>query len=96
MKSTQLYGLLKNIPKSVLQHNHFQCNEDFNFYKNYVVSDPNLYLSKEKNQFNYGTQEEAAEKEWVSLSEFRKEFASEDEFIEAASCVSIFSEKELN
>jgi hypothetical protein len=26
MKDTKLYSLLKNIPKSVLQHNHFQCN----------------------------------------------------------------------
>ena len=78
MKNTQLYGLMKTIPKSVLQHNHFQCNEDFSFYKNYVVSDPNLYLNKEKNQFHYGTEKEAAERNWVSLSEFRKGFASED------------------
>jgi hypothetical protein len=55
MKNTQLYALMKTIPKSVLQHNHFQCNEDFNFYKNYVVGDANLYLNKEKNQFHYGT-----------------------------------------
>lgn len=55
MKNTQLYSHLKTIPKSVLQHNHFQCNEDFDFYKNYVISDPNLYLNKEKTQFQYGT-----------------------------------------
>ncbi len=95
MKNSQLYSLLKTIPKSVLQHNHFQCNEDFNFYKNNVVNDPNLYLNKEKNQFHYGTQNEAGEKEWISLSEFRKGFASEDEFVEAVSCISIFSEAEL-
>ena len=78
MKNTQLYRLLKNIPKSVLQHNHFNCNEDFHFYKNYVVTDPNLYLNKEKTQFFYGTQKEAAEQHWISLSEFKKGFPSED------------------
>ncbi len=28
MKSTNLFKWLKNIPKSVLQHNHFNCDED--------------------------------------------------------------------
>ncbi len=48
MKNTQLYSFLKTIPKSVLQHNHFNCDEDFDFYKQNVVSDPNLYFNKEK------------------------------------------------
>lgn len=81
MKASQLYKFLKNIPKSVLQHNHFNCNEDFDFYKNYIISDPNLYLNKSKNQFHYGTQKEATEREWVSLAEFRKGFESDNEFI---------------
>ncbi len=59
MKNSPLYKYLKNIPKSVLQHNHFQCNEDFEFYKNYIVNDPNLYLNKERNGFHYGNQKEA-------------------------------------
>lgn len=46
MKKSQLFSFLKNIPKSVLQHNHFNCDEDFEFYKNHVVNDPNLYLNK--------------------------------------------------
>lgn len=56
MKKTQLYSFLKTIPKSVLQHNHFNCNDDFEFYKNHVVNDPNLYVNKSRNQFHYGTQ----------------------------------------
>ncbi len=56
MKNSPLYKLLKNIPKSVLQHNHFQCNADFDFFKNYIVNDQNLYLNKDKTGFEYGNQ----------------------------------------
>ena len=48
MKKTVLFRFLKNMPKSVLQHNHFNCDEDFDYYKNSVVNDPNLYLNQER------------------------------------------------
>ncbi len=28
MRNTQLYSLLKTLPKAVMHHNHFDCNED--------------------------------------------------------------------
>ena len=37
MKQSNLFKWLKTIPKSVLQHNHFNCNEDFDFVINLLI-----------------------------------------------------------
>lgn len=39
---------MKNIPKGVLHHCHLDCNEDIQFYADYIVNDPIIYLSKTK------------------------------------------------
>lgn len=31
MRSSELYEILKDVPKGVLHHDHFDCNEDEDF-----------------------------------------------------------------
>lgn len=38
MRSSELYEILKDIPKGVLHHDHFDCNEDEDFVLFYLYS----------------------------------------------------------
>lgn len=76
MRSTQLFGLLKTLPKGALHHDHFDCNEDPDFYREHIITDPTIFLSKDKNSFCIGTKEEAKQKEWISWEELRKQYES--------------------
>ena len=42
IKTTKLYSLLKNIPKGVMHHNHFPCNQDEEFVKIYLASSKSM------------------------------------------------------
>lgn len=47
------------MPKGCLHHLHIDCTEDEDFYKEHIITDPNIYLDKEKKHFVIGTVEEA-------------------------------------
>lgn len=59
MRSSELYEILKDIPKGVLHHDHFDCNEDEDFYRLHIITDPNIYLSADKKTFKIGPKEQA-------------------------------------
>lgn len=42
MRSSELYEILKDIPKGVLHHDHFDCNEDEDFVKSLLLSTENI------------------------------------------------------
>lgn len=64
-------------------------------YRQYVVNDPRIYLSKDLSKMKIGTAEQASKEEWVSMTEYRKKFNSEEEFIRAVSSITMFNTEEL-
>ena len=60
MKNSALYPHLQLLPKAVLHHVHFDCCEDEEFYRKYVVTDPRVYLTADCTQMRLGTAAQAA------------------------------------
>ena len=69
---------MKSVPKGVLHHNHYDCNDAIEFYRKYIANNPIVYVSADKKKFEVGSKKQAEEGKWISMEQLRKEFVNED------------------
>ena len=58
------------------------------------MTDPIVYLGKDMKSFEIGTEEQAKEKGWVSMTDARSQFDDEETFIKKVSNITMLNKEE--
>ncbi len=64
-------------------------------YKEHIITDPNIYLDKERKHFMIGNAEEAKEKAWVSFPQLAEELPNQRQLIKFVANITMLSRDEL-
>jgi hypothetical protein len=64
-------------------------------FREHIITDPNVYLDKDKQNFKIGTREEAASKKWVSFQSLQKQLPDQSELVALVASITMMSNKSL-